>query len=102
MWRVQRLYQINAQIPANLFDSRLLTLENEAEQIGRYLIVRKDLRPIWLGGYRDRNHISECYGVQSRDLRSFSGHMMAEVCRRPRIFIWTPLTWDTVVSSHRQ
>jgi hypothetical protein len=36
-------------------------------------------------GYRDRNHISECCGVQSRDLRSFGGHMLAEACRRPRI-----------------
>jgi hypothetical protein len=26
------------------------------------------------------------------DLRSFNGHMMAELCRRPRIFIWIPLT----------
>jgi hypothetical protein len=33
---------INGQIPANLFDSKSLTLKNEVEQIGRYLKVTRD------------------------------------------------------------
>ena len=36
MLRVQRLDQINALKPANLFDSKSLTLKFRSEQIGRF------------------------------------------------------------------
>jgi hypothetical protein len=36
MWRVQRLDQINAFKPANLLDSKSLTLSFSCKQIGRF------------------------------------------------------------------
>ncbi len=39
MWRVQRLDQINAFKPANLFDFKSLTLKFRREQIDRFKIV---------------------------------------------------------------
>ncbi len=42
MWRVQRLDQINALKPANLFDFKSLTLKFRIEQIGRF---KTALRP---------------------------------------------------------
>src|SRR5580704_5393447 len=46
MWRVQRLDQINCFKPANLLDSKSLTLSFSCKQIGRFKTVREDrLRP---------------------------------------------------------
>jgi len=39
MWRVQRLDQINAFKPANLFDFKSLTLKIRKKQIGRFKTV---------------------------------------------------------------
>jgi hypothetical protein len=39
MWRVQRLDQINAFKPANLFDSQSLALKIRKKQIGRFKTV---------------------------------------------------------------
>jgi len=48
MWRVQRLDQINAFNPANLFDFNSLALKIRKKQIGRFkTVIRKPL----LSGY---------------------------------------------------
>jgi len=39
MWRVQRLDQINAFNPANLFDFKSLALKIRKKQIGRFKTV---------------------------------------------------------------
>jgi hypothetical protein len=39
MWRVQRLDQINAFKPANLFDLKSLALKGQKKQIGRFKTV---------------------------------------------------------------
>jgi hypothetical protein len=39
MWRVQRLDQINAFKPANLFDFKSLALKIRKKQIGRFKTV---------------------------------------------------------------
>jgi hypothetical protein len=44
MWRVQRLDQINAFNPANLFDFKSLPLKIRKKQIGRFkTVVRSEL-----------------------------------------------------------
>jgi hypothetical protein len=44
MWRVQRLDQINAFKPANLFDFKSLALKIRIKQIGRFKTVMRPLR----------------------------------------------------------
>jgi hypothetical protein len=45
MWRVQRLDQINAFMPANLFDFKSLALKIRKKQIGRFkTVIRSVLR----------------------------------------------------------
>jgi hypothetical protein len=45
MWRVQRLGQINALKPANLFDFKSLTLKSWSAQIGRFKTAMRQTNP---------------------------------------------------------
>jgi hypothetical protein len=46
MWRVQRLDQINAFKPANLFDFKSLALKIRIKQIGRFKTVMRPLSEV--------------------------------------------------------
>ena len=54
MWRVQRLDQINAFNPANLFDFKSLALKIRKKQIGRFKTV---MRPAPLARKQQRTQL---------------------------------------------
>jgi len=54
MWRVQRLDQINALKPANLFDFKSLALKIRKKQIGRFKTVTQPTGELFLRHPIDR------------------------------------------------
>src|ERR1035437_1838315 len=86
-------------MPADLFDSRSLTLENELERIGRYLEVREDQTKLHSGGccsawnlFAGQFHIKRKEGESQGRMGCYGGPGSKARITTP---VQSPLSWWT-------